>query len=189
MSAYVQQGYVESGYVEGDNAATQSNGQYVEAGYVESGYVEGDSTTGAGSGSGFEISGDKVKLKFFVLKNNDTASAISGIQKSLANDEAGVLYAPASKKFFLVVQNSFTEFVSQVMNEEQIRTIVRNDTKLIENVVRDVLKKVDVSVKLIANGAEIVTPQIEHNGTKFSFIVPEEYSGLEYKVVIDLEAW
>lgn len=182
MSAYIEPGYVEPGYVEGDNAATQDGSLYVEQGYVEPGY------TGAGSsgGSGFEIDDGKVKLKFFVLRSTDSNSAISGIQNSLASDEAGVLYAPASKKFFLVEQNSFTEFVSQIMDKDQVRTIVRNDILLIEHIIKEVLKRVDVSVKLIADGVEIVTPQIEHNGTEFSFKVPPEYSGLEYKVVLDL---
>jgi len=144
---------------------------YVESGYVETGYIEGDGL----------IAPDmtNAKLKFFISKGAlPEADEIEQVKKSLGENEIGIFYMPALKKFLMVNSNSFVEFVTNL-----------NSPKFIASLANKVANSLNVNIKMIApDGTVIASPVVTHNGTKFTFDVPIELSGIEYSVVIDVEA-
>jgi len=161
---------------------------YVESGYVETGYIEGDGL----------IAPDmtNAKLKFFISKGAlPEADEIEQVKKSLGENEIGIFYMPALKKFLMVNSNSFVEFVTNALDITTIKKELQNSiaylnsSKFIASLANKVANSLNVNIKMIApDGTVIASPVVTHNGTKFTFDVPIELSGIEYSVVIDVEA-
>lgn len=158
---------------------------YVKQGYVQAGYFVDDKTV---------YQEGTVVLKHFILKDESSLKdAVSSIQSLLQDGEVGILYSPLSKKFYYIDKKWYEVFAGDSITREDVHNIVSQDTELIQQIVNEslqqLLSKVSVGAKLIANNATIITPAIEHNGTEFSFTVPEELSGLQYKVLINITTY
>jgi len=145
---------------------------YVESGYVEAGYVEGDSIIP------IDI-GDRTKLDFVISKNTlSETDLISEIQGDI--DGVVVLFIPESNKINLVTENGSVSFLG---SSEEIIERISN----IEYFIQNVTDNLNASVSMQApDGTLIASPEVTKDGSTFTYTVPENVSGAQYDVVIDI---
>jgi len=143
---------------------------YVESGYVEPGYIEGDDILG-------DISG-KVKLKFFINKTENEIgySDVDGLE----DDEVGLFYSPLLRSFSLGTKNGLSKFIGQ--DEALIQRV-----SALEDALANIDLHLNANVQMVAaDGTILATPQVVKNGTTLTFTIPQELSGAEYSVSMNV---
>lgn len=180
---------------------------YVESGYVETGYIEGD---------GFLVPDiANAKLKFFISKGVlPEADEINQVKNSLSKDEIGVFFIPTARKFLLVNNKGFVEFITNALDMKIVENELKSsptfiyfinsliDSKLdldyisnkmlsyeafLDSLVSAIVNRLNVKVNMVApNGTILASPTVTRDGTTFAFDVPPELSGIEYGVSIEI---
>jgi len=166
---------------------------YVDGRYVENGYFEGSINL---------MSGSK-RMKFFVsLKTDDIDLDKQAVIDGISENEIGVLYAPLIETMFMTDGEIFFKFGGDVNAEDVVNIVKNSDTvvNLISNTVIESIAANETFVNSVAaalavtasvkasDGTTVGTLEIVKDNTSFSFVVPQELSGTEYSVVVDVSS-
>lgn len=172
---------------------------YVENGYTEQGYFEGD----------FTITDGNKKLKVAIVGNtNSDKSALDSLIGTLADDELVFAISTQTGHNFLVNNTGYIQLTTSLEDLYRLQTDLNYRLTSLEKNVNNTQIPIDLEERLttienkLANcqvnlksvtmtapdGTVIATPDIVHDGTKFTFTVPEEAAGTQYSVVVEVYA-
>jgi hypothetical protein len=143
--------------------------KYVEAEYVEIGYIEGDSLV---------PQVERTKLRFFVVRGDvDIASATDTVSDMLDEGESAFILMPDSGKSGYVSKTGGALLGGDVSWVEQRLSEME---EMISNL------SVSVSMKAV-DGTLLATPTVTRDGDDYVFQVPQNLTGVEYDVVLNIQ--
>jgi len=137
--------------------------EYVGAGYWNPGYTEGDFVS-------IVPDAPDTKIVVFVSRgSNDFAHAANSASNQIRENEVAVLLMPDTGQI---------GFVSKLGSA----LLGGDPAKIAERI------SVELSAKFVAqDGTIFATPNVKKNGSEFLISVPENLSGGEYNIVLDVD--
>lgn len=153
---------------------------YVENGYLESGYLEGGLSIGYG----------KKKIETVIIgDDSEDIGAITGLIKSLSDDEVRIVVSPKTGLSYFVNNSGYAKIGASTNNSITKDDLLPLLPMLAEQLIPKLAEQLKINVTMTApDGTIIAAPTCEHNGSTFTYIVPEIVAGAEYNVVLEIGA-